>query len=450
MTDRTANRELILDILLEILEKGGYSHVVLNQALEKYQYLSKQDRAMITRVTEGTLEYLIQIDWILNQYSSTKTEKMKPVIRTILRMSVYQILYMDRIPDSAACNEGVKLAVSRRFAGLKGFVNGILRRVSREKEAIREALSSSLDLDPSVRYSIPKWLYAMWREELGEEQTHRLLEAFLKERPLYFRCNESLASREEILSSLKGQGAEGIPSPILPGVLSVQNYDRLEGLEVFQKGWIQVQDLSSCLAGAVPPIKPGAYVMDVCAAPGGKSLHIADRLSGTGLVEARDISPAKTALIQENVRRTGFENIRVREWDALVMDPGAKEQADLVIADLPCSGLGILGKKPDIKFHVTREKLEALAKLQRDILSVVWEYVKPGGYLLYSTCTIHSKENQENARWFFANYPFLPVDLTGSLGEKVQEPSLKEGWVQLLPGKYPCDGFFIALFQRQA
>lgn len=448
MTDRSANRELILDILLEILEKGGYSHVILRQALGKYPYLSRQDRAFITRATEGTLEYLIQIDWVLNRYSSLRTEKMKPMIRTILRMSVYQILYMDRVPDSAACNEGVKLAQSRKFSGLRGFVNGILRRISREKADILKELHSK-KLEPSIRYSIPEWLWARWRRELGEEAAERTVAAFLRQRPLTVRCYLSRASQEEIRASLESQQVRCTPSDLLPGVISIENYDRIEELEAFKKGWIQVQDLSSCLAGAAAPLKPGDYVVDVCAAPGGKSLHIADRLAGTGRVDARDVSPAKAALIEESIVRTGLSNIQVKVRDALVPDFDGREQADLVLADLPCSGLGILGKKPDIKLHITPEGIEALAKLQREILGVIWQYVKPGGYLLYSTCTISQRENQENAAWFLENHPFQPVDLRGRLGEGIDSPTLKEGWIQLLPGDYPCDGFFLALFQRR-
>ncbi len=447
MTDRTTNRELILDILLEILEKGSYSHVILRQALGKYQYLSRQDRALITRVTEGTLEHLIQIDWVVNRCSSFRTEKMKPVIRTILRMSAYQILYMDRIPDSAACNEGVKLALSRRFAGLKGFVNGILRRISREKAAILEELGHSPD--PSIRYAVPEWLCARWSRELGKERAARTMAAFLCQRPLTVRCHHSLASQEEIQASLERQQVRCTPSAILPGVLSIENYDRVEELEAFRKGWIQVQDLSSCLAGIAAPLKPGDYVMDVCAAPGGKSLHIADRLDGTGCVEARDVSEAKAALIEENIARTGFANVQVKVQDARIFDPKGREQADLVLADLPCSGLGILGKKPDIKLHITPERIDDLARLQQEILAVVWQYVKPGGYLLYSTCTISHKENQENVAWFLEHYPFQPVDLKGRVGEGIASPTLGEGWIQFLPGEHPCDGFFLALFQRQ-
>ena len=444
MTDAGNSRELVLDILMEILEKGGPSHVVLRQALGKYQFLSKQDRAFITRVTEGTLEYLIQIDYILNSCSKTPVSKMKPVIRNILRMSVYQILYMDRIPDSAACNEAVKLAGKRHFQGLKGFVNGILRRISREKEGITESLP-----DLSVRLSVPKWLTAMWRDELGEERTETVLKAFLRERPVMVRCNESLAERETILASLESQGVQAVPSPYLPGVLELSGYDHLEMLEAFQMGWIQVQDLSSVFAGLAASPQKGDFVLDVCAAPGGKSLHAADLLRGTGMVEARDLTEKKAELIEENIQRCGFSNIRARVWDALVPDETVFGKADIVLADLPCSGLGIIGKKPDIKLRMTRESADDLARLQRQILSVVWQYVKPGGILVYSTCTIHQAENQENAAWFLKNFPFKPGDLTKRLGGVLKEDSLKDGWIQFLPGFGPWDGFFLSVMRRE-
>ncbi|MCI8948777.1 MAG: 16S rRNA (cytosine(967)-C(5))-methyltransferase RsmB [Lachnospiraceae bacterium] len=448
MTDTKNIRELALDILMEILEKGSYSHVVLGQALGKYQYLTKQDRGFITRITEGVLEYLIQIDWMLNRYSSTKVEKMKPVIRTILRMSVYQIVYLDRIPDAAACNEGVKLAIKRKFTGLKGFVNGILRRISREKESMLKELAEPAFPWPFIRYSIPEWLYEMWKKELGQEQTDGILSAFLQQAPTTVRCNLSLASKNEILDSLSAQAAEVTESPYSDKVLLLSGYDYLEGLEAFLKGWIQVQDLSSVFAGEAVCPEKGSYVLDVCAAPGGKSLHMADMLAGTGMVEARDISQAKAELIKENISRSGFSNICVTVQDALEFVPESAGKADILLADLPCSGLGIIGKKPDIKLHMTPDKLEALKKLQREILAVVWQYVKPGGILVYSTCTIHKGENQETAEWFLNHYPFKPVDLTGQFGDQIQETSLKEGQMQFLPGKYPCDGFFIAVFRR--
>lgn len=436
------NREIILDVLTEVLENGSFVHLVLNQALHKYQYLEKAHRAFITRVTEGTLEYLIQIDYIINQYSKTKTSKMKPFIRNLLRMSVYQLIYMDRVPDSAVCNEAVKLAVKRHFQGLKGFVNGILRRISREKE--------TLVFDtPSLLYSIPQWMYDMWEQAWGSETAEQIAASFLKDSPTWVRCNLGRASKEEITNSLVQQGVRVEELFGLPSMLSIKDYDYMEGLEVFSKGLIQVQDVTSALAGEAASPREGDYIIDVCAAPGGKSLHLADKLKGTGMVEARDLTWQKVSLIEENRLRCGYSNMKAVVWDALQLDPDAINKADIVIADLPCSGLGIIGRKPDIKYNMTVEKTKELAALQRDILSVVWQYIKPGGLLVYSTCTINPLENEDNAQWLRESFPLEPVDLSNRLGSVVNEPSLKEGYIQFLPGVHPFDGFFISAFRRK-
>lgn len=440
-TNAVNARELALDILYEILEKGGYSHVVLNQALSKYQYLEKQDRAFVTRVTEGTLEYLIQIDYVLNQFSKTKVNKMKPLIRTLLRMSVYQILHMDRIPDSAVCNEAVKLAEKRRFQGLKGFVNGVLRNISRQKENI-------VFPDDSVRYSMPEWLLSHWKQSYDDGTIEKMMEYFLSDQPVTVRCNFNRAGKQEIVESLKGQGVTVTESPYADGILHLEKLDYLEALDAFRSGWIQVQDLSSSLVGLAAAPKKGDLVLDVCGAPGGKSLHIADLLAGTGHVEVRDISDYKVSLIEENIERSGFQNITASVWDALELDEEWVEKADIVIADLPCSGLGIIGKKPDIKQKMEPESLRKLAQLQREMLSVVHQYVKPGGILVYSTCTIDRQENEENVAWFLEQYPFKPVNMEGRLGEKLQSDTMKQGYIQILPGVYPCDGFFISVLQR--
>ena len=434
------NREIVLDVLMEVLERGNFVHLVLNQALKKYQYLEKADRAFITRAAEGTLDYLIQIDDVINRYSKTSTQKMKPVIRNLLRLSVYQILYMDRVPDSAVCNEAVKLAAKRHFAGLKGFVNGVLRTIARNKETI-------VFQDPWVELCLPEWLYKMWFFEYGGERTAAMARSFLKEGATTVRVKPEKI--EEAMESLKKQGVTVKEEPLFPGILYLKNYDYLESLDAFQNGWLQVQDLSSALVGKLAPPQKGSLVLDVCAAPGGKSLHMAELMMGSGQVEAQDVSDRKTALIEENARRGGFENVVCRTWDARVLDESMVEKADLVLADLPCSGLGILGKKPDIKWRMSPEQMKELEALQREILSVVWRYVKPGGRLVYSTCTVNPGENQKNAKWFEESFPFEPVDLSGRLGPDFGEESLKNGWIQLLPGIHPGDGFFISVFRKK-
>lgn len=441
MTKEPVVREIILDVLLEVLEKKQYSHVVLSQALTKYQYLEKQDRSFIKRIVDGTIEYLIQIDYILNLYSKVKVNKMKPVIRTLLRMSVYQICYMDRVPDSAVCNEAVKLAERRGFKMLKGFVNGVLRTISREKETI-------VFHSDSVRYSVPDWMLKQFKEQYSDDEVKRILESFLEEKPLTVRCDLNKATLEEIRASLQSQGVELGDSGYSEGVVTLLGVDYLERLDAFTKGFIQVQDLSSSLSGDAAGIRDGDYIIDVCGAPGGKSIHAAELLHGTGMVESRDISEPKVAMIEENIHRSGLKNIKARVLDALIYDADSEKKADVLIADLPCSGLGIIGRKPDIKYNMTLEKTEDLIRLQRAMLSVVYQYVKPGGTLIYSTCTINKKENEENIRWFLENFPFSPVNIEGRLGTKLTADTMKDGYIQLLPGIHPCDGFFIAVMKR--
>ena len=441
MTKETNIREIVLDILLEVMEKGNYSHLILSQALEKYQYLEKQDRAFITRVTEGTLEYQLRLDAVIDRFSKVKVKKMKPVIRTILRMSAYQILFMERVPDSAVCNEAVKLAKKRRFDGLSGFVNGVLRNISREKGSLSFTA-------PEERLLMPGWILSMWEKEYGRETAEKIAESFLTERPLSVRINQSLASREAVLESLGAQGIS-VSEDLGPGfVLSIKDYDYLEQVEAFSKGWIIVQDFSSSLVGVIAEPKSGDFVLDVCSAPGGKTLDMADRLSGTGLVEARDLTEYKIFLVEQNVSRCGFANVRTKVADARIFDAESEGKADLVLADLPCSGLGIIGKKPDIRMRLKESDLSSLAALQREILSAVWRYVKPGGTLIYSTCTIDRMENEENAAWILNNLPFRKKEISGLLPEPLR------GWcheneIQLLPGVFPCDGFYIAAFERK-
>ncbi|MBQ7797036.1 MAG: 16S rRNA (cytosine(967)-C(5))-methyltransferase RsmB, partial [Lachnospiraceae bacterium] len=398
-------------------------------------------RAFITRITEGTLEYLIQIDAVINRYSKVKVNKMKPVIRTLLRMSVYQILYMERVPDSAVCNEAVKLAKKRKFQGLTGFVNGVLRNISREKDKLEFASAAE-------RFSIPQWMFDMWKKDYGTETAETISAAFLEERPLTVRCNTSLASMEEIRGSLKAQGISSVPSELSPTMLSIAGYDYLDTVQAFAEGKITVQDTSSSLVGIVASPKKGDFVLDVCSAPGGKSLHVADLMEGSGLVESRDLTEYKVALVEENIARCGFTNMQTLVWDATEFDPSMEEKADIVIADLPCSGLGIIGKKPDIKMRLKEEEIDSLASLQREILSVVSRYVKPGGKLIYSTCTINRKENDENAEWIAANLPFKKKEIASVLPEALKKDCV-ENRIQLLPGIHPCDGFFIAAFERE-
>ena len=444
-------RETALVCLMRILEKGEYSHVVLKAVLEAHEELEKRDRAFLTRLVEGTIEHLYELDYIIDTFSKTKTAKQKPVIREILRMGVYQIRYMNSVPDRAAVNESVRLTVKRGYGFFKGFVNGVLRAVSGNPDGISwPKREDGFAQWARVKYSMPVWITEKLLSEYGEERTEGLLVCGLSERPLTVRCNESRASLEETEESLRSQNIGFQRVEDVPGALLLENYDNPAGIRAFEEGHLQVQDVSSMLVGLAAQIKPGDCVLDVCAAPGGKSLHAADLLAGTGHVEARDLTPEKVALIRENIRRSRLTNISAKVWDALNEDPEKIKSADVVLADLPCSGMGIIGRKSDIKYRLTEASEEELCALQRKILQVVWKYVKPGGRLVFSTCTVFPGENRDNARWFLEHYPFEQVDLKKVLPKRFFAEGEEYYDLQLLPGEKGTDGFFIAAFTRKS
>lgn len=442
-------REVILEALMDIVEEEQYSHIVLRDVLEKYQYLEKRDRAFISRVTEGTLENMIRLDYIIERFSKVTVENMKPVIRNILRMSVYQLEYMDSVPDSAVCNEGVRLAQKRGFYQLKGFVNGVLRSVARNLDKVEYP---SREKQPvwylSVTYSMPEWILKSWLSLYSFETVEAVCQDMHEEKPTSVRCNLDKASKKQIIESLENQGISVEENPYLDYALNIRNYNYMKAVDAFKNGWFQVQDVSSMLAAEAAAPKWGDYCIDVCAAPGGKSLHLADMLHGSGHVEARDLTDYKVSLMQENIERIGTINMSACQRDATFFYPDSVEKADILIADVPCSGLGVIGKKPDIRYKMTPAKQAEIIKLQRKILDTVWQYVKVGGTLIYSTCTIGAVENQYNLKWFLENYPFCMESLEPYLCETLHGKTTGAGYLQLLPGIHKTDGFFLARLKR--
>ena len=431
MSEQINPRNLVVDILLAVNRDREFSHIAVRDMLDKYRYLPHRDRAFIKRVSEGTIERQIELDYIISQFSKTRIKKMKPVIRAILESSVYQIFYMDTVPDSAACNEAVKLAVKRGFAGLKGFVNGVLRSIVRNQENIdwpspeEEPLRAA-----SVRYSMPEWIVELFFGQFGQERSIHILEAFLDKHSTCVRVDVSKRSPEEVKKSLEAQGISVCHAEGVPEAFYIDGYDALDEIPEFEEGILYVQDVSSMMVAkkALENCSgENLFVLDVCAAPGGKSIHMAQLLGEAGMVEARDLTEYKVEMIEENRERCGIRNLSTKVWDAAVFDDSVEEAADIVIADIPCSGLGVAGGKTDITYKLLPEQISELADLQRKILSNVCRYVKPGGVLMYSTCTVTEEENQKNTAWFLQSFP---------------EFSLEEER-QYLPDE-GCDGFYIA------
>ncbi len=456
------SREIILDTLLEMERSDVYDGRLIKAVLDKYAYLPSQDRAFIKRVTEGTLERKIELDYYLNHFSSVPVKKMKPLIRCLLRMSVYQLLYMEAVPDSAVCNEAVKLAQKRKFAGLKGFINGVLRTVAKEK-AHMPLPDKTGDFESwlSVKYSMPRWIVERWIGIYGREVTEKLLQGLLQIHPVSLRFNTCISEeeREACIREMTDNGVILRQSTYLPYVYTARNTDDIRRLPGFAEGLFAVQDVSSALAVEAAGIGAEDFVMDICAAPGGKTVLASEKAAR---VLSRDVSEEKLAYICENLERMGRNNVETQVFDARVRDESRIEQADVVIMDVPCSGLGIMGKKRDIKYNVSPESMESLYELQKDILLNSWEYVKKGGTLLYSTCTINPAENREMVDWITENLPFEPVDIRdrmpGTLVEDYEKvrrqmpDSAHENdkcCMQLMPGYTEADGFFFAVLRRK-
>ena len=462
---RLGEREAVLEILTGIRENGTYSHIAVKETLDRCERegMDRRQRAFVKRLTEGVIERRIELDDVLRRYAK-KGARIRPVIRDILRMGIFQILYMDSVPDSAACNEAVKLTKKYGKKENAGFVNGLLRNAVRDKEAGKLAADSAPaggELsgigELSRKFSMPEWIVSMWQEQLGEEETEKLLEALLKVRPVAIRFDDrcSQERREEILAQMSEKGVKAVKGQYLPYCYELTGTDSIQELPGYREGMWTVQDESSMMVAEAAGLAGGETVYDVCAAPGGKAMHCASKLlacsaggTETGKVHAFDLSKGKTAQILKNVRRMYLPNVVVAQRDALIPVPEEAGKADVLLCDLPCSGLGVIGRKRDIKYHVTPEQLAELAQLQKDILGSAVPYLKEGGVLIYSTCTINAGENEEVAEFIEKEMGLCPDPLTPYLPEGI--PGIRGNRLQLLPHVHGTDGFFLARFVKKS
>ena len=372
----------------------------------------------------------------------------------LLEMAVYQLFFMDRVPDSAAINEAVKLAKKRGFTGLSGFVNGVLRNIARNKENIAlPDKNKDLIKYLEIKYSTPRTVVEYLIKDYGNHEAEEILEAFEEKRPLVARATKN---REELIKKLEAEGARVSTDTIFPESLKILELDSLSYLESFEEGDFAIQDESSQFIGKIVGLPKGARVLDLCAAPGGKSLLFAEMEEVDEIISC-DITESKTELIEDNIRRIGTDKIRTIVNDASLYNPDFVDGFDLVICDLPCSGLGVMGRKRDIKYNVTEDKIRELAKLQKKILENAVRYVKKGGRLIYSTCTMTKAENEENFTFISEFKGFSAVDFSDKIrgyvdrykdGERLVNEA-KKGFIRLFPGELGTDGFFISEFMRE-
>lgn len=441
-------RETALKILYDVSENSAYSNIAVNKYLES-RGLSNIDRAFATELAYGTIKWLIEIDYIIDKFSSVKLKKLSPWIRNILRLGIYQLLHTDKIPVSAACNTSVDLAKRYGHQASSRFVNAVLRNIARNSNNIPYPDKRDIAQYLSIVYSHPKELVDCWLKLFRTEFTESLLESNNQVPDFSVRVNTLKTNPSALIEALNEEGCKAVEGRYLEEAVILDNPSSITKLDAFQKGYFTVQDESSMLSSVVLEPTEGQLAVDVCSAPGGKSTHMAQLMRNKGTVLARDIHPHKLKLIESTAARLGIEIIKTELMDAAKLDENLVGKADRVLVDAPCTGLGIIRKKPDIKYSRNLAEQKTIVELQRQILINASKYVKPGGYLVYSTCTIQPEENLENVKAFLeVNKDYKLVGFKELLPESLEVKTAQEGYIQLYPNKNKTDGFFISKFVK--
>lgn len=426
------SRKVILELLNEI-DKGKYVNNVL-KVVQTYE-IDPRDRNLISKIVYGVVENKLYLDYYIRKFSSVRLKKIEPSILNVLRMSAYQLMFLSKIPHSAVVNEAVKLTKKINFR-TSGFVNGLLRNMSRDYKSVK--LPAELIANLSVKYSHPEWMVTYFLELFGKDFTISLLAANNETPKMVVRTNTRLINREDLMTKLTQlEYVCEISDIVKEGIVISKMSDiSIEENSLFKKGYFTIQDESSmCIAGIVDPQK-GERILDLCAAPGGKTTHMATLMDNTGQVVACDLSERKLPLISETCQRLKLDNVDLLQNDARVYNENFMSSFDKVLVDAPCSGLGIIRRKPDIKYLKSLEDIQALTEIQDDILEQASKYVKIGGTLIYSTCTVEPIENEERIQKFLKgqNYEIVQID--------------ENDYLQLYPNVNETDGFFCCKMRK--
>lgn len=443
-------REIAYKVLMDIEVNKNYSNIALNAVL-KAQKIEDKSRGFITELVYGVIENQRYIDYMLNKMSKIKVKKMNYSVRTVLRMGVYQMIFLDKVEDYAAINESVKI-MKKMDQRSSGFVNAVLRNIGRNKDKVKNINIDTID-KMAIFYSYETWIVSRLAKQYGKERTLEILKSLSSKPKLFVRVNRTKAGDFESFDALvEFIQAELLKSKVkskrvelVEEALEVENFKRIYDNKMFTEGYISVQDISSMLVAKILDPKKGSKVIDVCAAPGGKTTHIAEIMEGTGEVVATDIHEHKIKLINNYSTRLGLENIEAKLSDASRLNMDYVEAFDYVLCDAPCSGMGIVRRKPEIKCKSEEEILE-LPEIQYAILETASNYVKPGGILLYSTCTMFEEENMNIVNMFLEDneeFEIEKIEVSGKLNDSVQDGCLK-----ILPDTQDMDGFFICRLKK--
>ncbi|MGG3913191.1 16S rRNA (cytosine(967)-C(5))-methyltransferase RsmB [Rossellomorea vietnamensis] len=436
-------REAALDVIEAVEKNQSYSNLLLHSVIEKNE-LPGKDIGLLTELTYGTIQRKMTLDFYLAPFIKGKLDDW---VRQLLRLSLYQLVYLDRIPDRAVFYEAVEIAKKRGHKGISGLVNGVLRSVQRKGLPTLDSIKDPVER-VAVETSHPYWLVKRWSEQFGLEKTKEMCETNLIAPHQTARVNITRISREELLQRLADSGNEVQESSILPeAVQSLRG--NLAKTDAYRNGLCTIQDESSMLVSYALKLEKGMKVLDACAAPGGKTTHIAEKLSGTGEVHALDLHKHKVKLIDENASRLGLSNVHTAALDSRKAgERFEKGSFDRILVDAPCSGLGVLRRKPDIKYAKKETDLLSLQKIQLDILSAVAPLLKKGGLLVYSTCTVDQNENEGTVSAFLSDHPDFEFHVLDQLPEAVR-PFIDGNQMQIFPQDFGGDGFYISCFLKK-
>ncbi|HHW12350.1 MAG TPA: 16S rRNA (cytosine(967)-C(5))-methyltransferase RsmB [Firmicutes bacterium] len=441
MIKKTSGRRLALDALLAIAEEGAYANRILNSLFTKEQPDEKEKR-LATELVLGTLRHRSRLDFLLNRLLTKELSGLPVAIREVLRLSLYQLIFTNH-PAYAVVNEAVALTKAGKYRGLSRLVNGVLRNYLRRQQELEQALPDFAQ-DPvghlTIVHSHPRWLVERWIRRWGEEMTHRLVEANNAPAPLSVRTNTLRINRDELLAAMTKAGIEAEPVPTIPEAIRVKSGQELTSNPLWTEGYFYIQDEASMLVAHLLAPEPGMVIADLCAAPGGKTTHLAQLMNNLGRIYALDQFEHKTALIAENARRLGIGIIEPLTTDARCWRPA--EPVDGILLDAPCTGTGVIRRRPDIRWRRQPDDLAQLVPLQQELLNHAASLLRPGGRLVYSTCSLEREENEEQITRFLAAHPEFRVDLPANFAVDFPADRLAEGFL-IMPRVDGPDGFFM-------
>ncbi|MFI8711258.1 16S rRNA (cytosine(967)-C(5))-methyltransferase RsmB [Brevibacillus brevis] len=441
-------RDIALDVLNRVEEHKSYSNLELRNVLDR-ENLSAADAGLVTELVYGTIQRKMTLDHVLSHFVGNK--KVQTWVRNLLRLSLYQIRFLDRIPERAAVHQAVEIAKKRGHQGIASMVNGVLRNVLRQPDVWERQPKGSRALQIAVAYSHPEWLVRQWLNVYGEETTIAICEANNRTPHSSIRVNAMKTTKDQVLDKLAEEGLEGQASSVSPHAILMEG-GHVAGSRLYKEGYFTIQDESSMLVAPALAAQPGMRVLDACAAPGGKTTHIAEMMENRGEIIASDVHPHKRDLIANAAKRLGITIIEPIVSDALDLPEKALGTFDRILLDAPCTGFGVIRRKPDLKWNKTPEDVRAIAQLQYELLKTLAPLLAEGGVMVYSTCTIEPAENQEIVRRFVEEHPDFVFDdtLAQDLPEAVRGHVDETGaCVQILPHHFESDGFFIARLKRR-